>query len=121
MSYLAVNGLTLMPEAPATGGTFVITSIPSTTVKVDNKGAFFGQLGFTVIGLVVGGLPQADPSPVPGVIVGTGEHMKDNQQKAVLEGDSVTIVVNVTSGASVQPTSVTIKISAAGQTSVNIS
>ena len=117
MALVAVEGLTLAPLPPATGGTFQITSTASQKVKIDGNGVYFKELKFNVSGLVVG-TPQSGSAT--GTIVGTGIHMADSDQSAVLQGDKITVSIQVESGQSTVPAVAVIQVLKAGQNYVDV-
>jgi hypothetical protein len=65
MNYLGVNGIVLAHGSGSiiTGGTFTITSTPSTKNKAGGQGIYFGTLSFTFAG---GSASGCDPSTVTG-------------------------------------------------------
>lgn len=117
MALVAVEGLTLSPLPPADKGVFQITSEASKKVKVEGKGVYFKELKFSVSGLVVG-TPQSGSAT--GTIVGTGSHMTDSDQPVVLQGDKITVNIQVESGQSTVPAAAVIQISEAGQSYVDV-
>lgn len=120
MAYLAIQGCTLQILAPSTGSV-TVTSQPASDVFGSEKGAYFGQLQFSVSGVSTTGATNGAGS---GAISGTGSHMQNNNQPAVLQGDKVTITVNgQTTSSPPSPTSwpITVQITNAGQSYIDVS
>lgn len=47
---IAVDGCVIEPQGIVSGGTLIISTIPSTKVKSSSSGAFSGGITFTVVG-----------------------------------------------------------------------
>ena len=119
---LAVQGCTLLIQG-GTGPAPTITNQPSSNIKVNGKGVFFGQIAFSLSGVIAGDIVTPTGS-YPGTIQGTGANVLESSKKAVLEGDvSATVTVRGTKpgpNGSQLPAqgNVTVKVSVAGQTDV---
>lgn len=105
--------------AAVSGGTFTITSSPSTNSKVDSKGIYAGPLAWTFAG-------GNGAGAVSGSVMGSGAiqpgstGMKIDSLAAVLLDDSCTATLSgVTSqGAPISFPAQPVKVSSAGQNSV---
>lgn len=95
------------PRADAT-----ITTPPSSHVKASGKGCYRGSITI----MVTNAAAVSDNNGTgTGNLSGSARHTKIDGVSAVLEGDSVTITVNGTSGGSPATGQVTVKIKDAGQ------
>lgn len=119
---IAVKGCTLVIQG-GSGPPPTITNQPSSDITVGGKGVFFKEIKVSLSGVTAGTITNSDGQGT-GSITGTGADVLDaNGDKAVLEGDvSASITVNGTMSTPSGPQSasgtVTVKVSAAGQTDV---
>lgn len=125
MKLIAVNGCTLAVEYTVAGGEAgeaVITSVPSTTVLPESQGAYRGELGVTVSGIT--NSSQGASTPGPAVVVSippTSTKILIDGSAPLREGDTVSGVaypLTTSSPPVAIPTPFTVKITAAGQSSV---
>lgn len=121
MKLVAVKGCTIaVKESGITFTSAVIDTPESPYVKIDGKGAYFGELTVTVSGIVY--LESyAVANPVVFTISPTAEKVSSHDKKAVLEGDeseTVTGIVGVKTPQDTKTFDMTIYISDAGQDSV---
>lgn len=118
---VAVEGCEL--EDVTGGGGVEITSDPSSDVKAAGSGIYFGPVSISVSDSDGGGPITDGNGAGDGVITGTGSKITSNNQPALLEGDTATVMVSgtATSGSTVTPVGpipVTIKVKKAGQSDV---
>lgn len=121
MKSVAVKACTIaVKESGITFTSAVIETPESQKVKIDGKGAYFGELTVTVSGIVY--LESyAVANPVVFTISPTAEKVSSHEKMAVLEGDesaTVTGIVGVKTPQDTQTFDMTIYISNAGQDSV---
>lgn len=105
---------------PITGGAFIITSMPSTGVAVEDKPAFSGLLKYVFAG-------GSAPGFVPGSIVSVGEQtIIPTESKVLIDDEVVTKVgdrglmmaTGALTGGGNGPINALVEISSAGQESV---
>lgn len=122
MKSVAVKACTIaVKESGITFTSAVIETPESQKVKIDGKGAYFGELTVTVSGIVY--LESyAVANPVVFTISPTAEKVSSHEKMAVLEGDesaTVTGIVGVKTPQDTKTFDMTIYISDAGQDSVS--
>ena len=107
------------PLSPISKGTFVITSIPSTTNKAKGKGVYSGDLQYTFSG---GDAAGADSGTVattaPQKIEPTAVKTKADGSFMIRLGDTGTMSAQGTSGGTPVPVSGPVEVSDAGQDKV---
>lgn len=106
--------------SPGTGSA-KIESSPSSDVKINGDGVFFGTITISVSSSNGGGSMTDNNGSGTGTLTGTGSKVTSNGQPAVLEGDTATIIITggTASGYPVPaPGSVTVKVKKAGQSDV---
>ena len=122
MQSIAVDGCTLQLSAGT--GSISITSQPSQKIKCDGKGAYKGQIQFSISGYMGTNITNGDGQG-SGSISGTSRCVKIEGQTAVLQNDtSESVTINGTkpssSGSGTEPAVdvITVKVSDAGQSKV---
>jgi len=120
MKLVAVEGLTLEPQGIVSGGVITITSVPSAKMKAGGKGAYAGQLGFSVSGANASGY---DPGTVmtagPAVIPASASKCRAGVLPLLLEGDqSAAVAMTGTISGTPTPFVEPWKVTAAGQSKV---
>lgn len=107
--------------ATVSGGSFVITAVPSLTAKVDGKGIYAGPLAWTFSG-------GNGPGAAPGSVMGAGSispgstSCKIDGLSAMLKDDQVTATLSglTPQGAPISFPGQPVKVTNAGQTSVKV-
>lgn len=124
---IAVDGLTISHAdgSPISGGTFTITSSPSTRFKCDGSGVYAGTLTFTFTGgSAEGFVDKTVATTVPQAIAATATRVKTGGLAVLRLGDSGTMACmgtpTVTPPASA-PVAGSVEITDAGQTRVKAS
>lgn len=122
---VTVDGCTLEVVAPGTGDITIDPDQPSADVFINGNGVYFKEIKFSVANSNGGGSIQNNDGSGSGSISATGDGVLDaDGNKCVLEGDNVTITVygtNPSSSGSVPASgSITVKVSNAGQSDVNV-
>jgi hypothetical protein len=122
LELVAVQGCTITHSSgsPISGGSFTITSSPSTKVKCEGSGVYKGTIAFTFSG---GNGSGAVPGSVAGAgtIVTTALKTKADAEEVVREGDTGTLTATGTKESPPPPTVPFVggvEISVAGQTTV---
>ena len=121
MKSLAVDGCEL--KLSAGSGTRKITNQPSTKVKADGKGCYYGEIKFSISEYTGKNIINGDGRG-SGSISGGSKHVKIEGKAAVLEDDeSETITVSGTkpgpNGSQIPTTdNITVKVQSAGQSKV---
>ena len=120
MQNIAVDGCTLQLSAGT--GNISITNQPSQKVKCDGKGAFKGEIQFSISGFMGTTITNGDGQG-SGSISGTSQSVKIEGANAVLQNDtsgSVTLTGTMTTqtGPVTVTEVVTVKVSDAGQSKV---
>lgn len=119
---IAVDGLTLSHSSgsPISGGSFSISSSPSTVTKEEGDGIFTSPLLYTFSGGNASGfVPGSVGTLVPQSIISTAQKTKDYAILVIREEDTGTMVCQGTlTGGGVGPVSGGIEISDAGQDKV---
>lgn len=121
MKSLAVDGCEL--KLSAGSGKISITNQPSTKVKADGKGCYYGKIEFSISGYTGTNIINGDGSG-SGSISGGSKNVKIENKDAVLEDDeSETVTISGTkpgpNGSKIPTTDdVTVKVQSAGQSKV---
>jgi len=123
LKYIAVDGCTLAHKAGSTisGGVFTITSVPSTSVKAEDNGAYKTPLQYTFSG---GNAPGCSPGSVattaPQTISTTAQYVKADDTLVMLVDDFGTMTAQGTDPSTGAPVPVAgpVEISDAGQSTV---
>lgn len=121
MNYIAVQGCTLK-DMVNPGLEISITSVPSTSVKIDGNGVYAGMINILISGTASNGVTIPPATPIPATISASAKSVKVDGQYVVLEGDdtgSLTLSGSPPPG-STSPTTATatIQVISAGQVSV---
>lgn len=118
MIEVGVDGLTIdhSPGSPISGGSFTVTSVPSTKLIAEGKGAYRGPLTFTFSGGNMSGM-------VPGSVTGggtinpTATKMSDGGLFVIREGDAGTLIgTAVPTGGGSTPVSGDVEVTDPAQT-----
>jgi hypothetical protein len=121
MKSLAVDGCEL--KLSDGSGKISITNQPSTKVKADGKGCYYGKIEFSISGYTGTNIINGDGSG-SGSISGGSKNVKIEGKDAVLEDDeSETVTISGTkpgpNGSKISTTDdVTVKVQSAGQSKV---
>ena len=125
MNLIAVKGCTLAVEYTVAGGESgeaTTTSVPSTTVFSEGQGAYRGNMDVTVTGITNSSQGASTPGPAVAVsIPATSTKALIDGSAPLREGDTgsgVAYPLTTSSPPVAIPTHFTVKITAAGQSSV---
>lgn len=112
---IQINGGVIVSAVP-----LVPTTPPDSSILVNNKPAYFGDLSITVAGTTGPAGTQVDPVNV--TINATGTSVSNQTGAAVLLGDknNIPVTANYSSGSTTTPVPLTLIITDAGQTDVLI-
>lgn len=121
MKNIAVQGCSIELSPPSTSPLTVITvtTQPNNNMKCDGKGVYTGQISVSIS--AYGSETITDMNGAgPATIVSTAQYVKVDGQPVLLEGDEDNncAISGTTGGQTAVTDIITVKISAAGQTSV---
>lgn len=122
MKLIMVNGGSIAHKAGSliTGGAFIIVSVPSASVKIDNNGVFRGPLQYTFSGGSSSGFdPGTITTTAPQSINPSAVKVKADGQSVVLEGDFGVMAAQGTIIGVPTPISGPVEVNSAGQNKVN--
>lgn len=118
MSELAVKGCKIQITSGQSATKILVTTKPSSVILINNKGVYFDSIDVSLTAVTVGNLLLESGTIT---INGTASNVLDeNGKKALQKGDTATKTfdfIDTTSGVKVS-TSVTVKITDAGQSDV---